>query len=160
VFAQVADPVSSGFVSDYARPSGNITGFTDFDVPIAGKWLEILKEAAPFINRVTILMDPKVPLHQAFLRVIESSSSSGKVQVSAAGVHDRTDIERAISALANQVDRGLVVLPGPTHHSLRDSIIQLAARYRLPAIYPYKYYVRDGGLLCYGNDQVDQWRRG
>jgi putative tryptophan/tyrosine transport system substrate-binding protein len=157
VFAQVADPISSGFVSSYARPSENVTGFTDFDTSIAGKWMEVLKEAAPFVDRVTVLQDPKQMNHNAFLRVIESTAPSFKMQVSAAGVHNRAEIEQAITALAGQVDRGLVVLPGPVNNTLRDSIIQLAARYHLPAIYPLKYYVKDGGLLSYGIDQVDQW---
>jgi putative ABC transport system substrate-binding protein len=157
VFTQVADPISSDFVSSYARPGENITGFTDFDTSIAGKWMELLKEAAPFVNLVTVLQDPKQMNHHAFLRVIESTAPSFKMQVSAAGVHNRAEIEQAITALAGQVDRGLVVLPGPVNNTLRDSIIQLAARYHLPAIYPLKYYAKDGGLLSYGIDQVDQW---
>jgi len=157
VFAQVADPIGSGFVSSYARPSENVTGFTDFDTSIAGKWMEDLKEAAPFVHRVTVLQDPKQMNHDAFLHVIESTAPSLKMQVSAAGVHNRAEIEQAITALAGQVDRGLVVLPGPVNNTLRDSIIPLAARYHLPAIYPLKYYVIDGGLLSYGIDQVAQW---
>ncbi|TMJ80432.1 MAG: ABC transporter substrate-binding protein [Alphaproteobacteria bacterium] len=157
VFAQVADPIASGFASSYARPGENITGFTDFDVSIAGKWIEVLKEAAPFINRVTVLRDPKQTNHDAFLRVIETTGDSLKVQVSAAGVSDRAGIEQTISALAGQMDRGLAVLPGPVNNTLRESIIQLVARYHVPAIYPFRYYARDGGLLYYGIDQVDQW---
>jgi putative ABC transport system substrate-binding protein len=159
VFAQVADPIGSGFVGSYARPGENITGFTDFDTSIAEKWMEVLKEAAPFVNRVTVLLDPKQMNHDAFLRVIESTAPSFKIQVSEAGVRDRAEIEQAITALAGQVDRGLVVLPGPVNNTLRNSIIPLAARYHLPAIYPFKYYVRDGGFLYYGIDQVDQWPR-
>jgi len=159
VFTQVADPLGSGFVASYARPTGNITGFTDFDPPIAGKWTEILKEAAPFVSRIMVLMDPKQSNHQAFLDVIETAASSLKIQISASGVSDRVEIEQTIGALAGQADRGLVVLPGPTNNTLRDSIIKLAARYRLPAMYPHKYYVKDGGLVCYTIDQVDQWSR-
>jgi putative ABC transport system substrate-binding protein len=157
VFAQVADPVVSGFVSSYARPTGNITGFTDFDTSIAGKWLEILKEATPFVSQVTVLMDPKQSNHQAFLNVIETTARSLKIQILASGVSNRVEIEQAITALAGQTDRGLIVLPGPVNNTLRDSIIQLVARYRLPAIYPFKYYAKEGGLLCYGIDQIDQW---
>ena len=159
VFAQVADPVGSGFVSSFSRPGGNITGFSDFDTSIAGKWIEILKEAAPFVSRVTVLMDPKQSNHQRILGVIESAAPSLNIQVLAAGVRDRAEIEQTITALAGHTDRGLVVLPGPLNNSLRDSIIQLVARYRLPAIYPYKYYAKDGGLLYYGIDQADQWPR-
>jgi putative ABC transport system substrate-binding protein len=157
VFAQVADPISSGFVTNYARPTGNITGFADFDTSIAGKWIEILKEAAHFVGQVTVLTDPKQPNHSAFLNVIETTAPSLKIQVLASGVSDRVDIEQAIAALAGQTDRGLIILPGPVNNTLRDSIIKLAARYQLPAIYPFKYYAKDGGLLCYGINQIDQW---
>jgi putative tryptophan/tyrosine transport system substrate-binding protein len=157
VFTQVADPIGSGFVGSYARPDGNITGFTDFDPSIAGKWMEVLKEAAPLVDRVTVLRHPDQANHPAFLRAIESAASSLKMEVSAATVRDRAEIAQAMAALAGQVGRGLVVLAGPVNNSLRDFIIQLAARYQLPAIYPYKYYATDGGLLYYGADQGDQW---
>jgi putative ABC transport system substrate-binding protein len=157
VFTQVADPIGSGFVSSYARPGGNITGFTDFDTSVAGKWMEVLKEAAPFVDRVTVLRDPEQANHPAFLRVIEAAASSLKMEVSAAAVRDRGEIEQAMAALAGQMDRGLVVLPGPVNNTLRSSIIQTAARHHLPAIYPFKHFAKDGGLLYYGTDQVDQW---
>jgi len=157
VFVQVADPAASGFVSNYARPDGNITGFTDFDTSIAGKWIEILKEATPFVGRVTVLNHPEQSNHKEFLRAINSAAPVLKVEVSTAEVRNRAEIERAIATLAGETDRGLVVLPGPVNNTQRDAIIKLAARYRLPAIYPLKYYVRDGGLLCYGIDQIGQW---
>jgi ABC-type uncharacterized transport system substrate-binding protein len=157
VFVQVADPVVSGFVSSYARPEGNITGFTDFDTTIAGKWMEILKEATPFVSRVMVLAYPEQSNHQEFLRVINSAAPSLKIEVSAAQVRNRDEIEQAITTLEGKTDFGLIVLPGPINNTLRDSIIRLTARYRLPAVYPLKYYVKDGGLLCYGIDQIDQW---
>ena len=157
VFTQVADPAGSGFVSNYARPGGNITGFTDYDPAVAGKWLEILKEAAPRINRVTVFFDPDQVNHQRFLRVVESSAPTLKVQVSVATVHNRAEIEQAIANAAGQTDGALIVLPGPLHNTQRASIIEAAARYRLPAVYPFKYYVKDGGLLYYGTDQLAQW---
>jgi putative ABC transport system substrate-binding protein len=157
VFAQVADPVGSGFVTSYARPTGNITGFTDFDPSIAGKWMEILKEVVPYVSQVTVLMDGKQSNHRAFFNVIETTAPALKMQISASRVSNEVEIEQAIVALAGQRDRGLIVLPGPVNNTLRDSIIKLVARYRLPAIYPLKYYAIDGGLLCYGIDQVDQW---
>jgi len=157
VFAQVADPVGSGFVKSYARPGGNITGFTDFDPSIAGKWLEVLKETAPGVSRIMVLADPKQSNHHEFGRVLEGAASSFKVQMSVAQVRDRVEIEKAISSLAGQPDSGLVVLPGPVNNTQRDLIIQLAARNRLPAIYPFRYYCKDGGLLYYGIDQLDQW---
>jgi len=159
VFVQVADPVASGFVTSYARPGGNITGFTDFDTPIAGKWVEVLKEAAPLVNRVTVLLDPDQTNHRSFLNAIKSAAPTFKVQVSAAEVRNRGEIARAIAGLVDQVDRGLVVLPGPVNNTQRDLIIQSAARFHLPAVYPFKYYVKEGGLLYYGIDQVDQWSK-
>lgn len=133
VFTQVADPVGSGLVSNYVRPGGNITGFTDFETTVAGKWMEVLKEAAPFVNRLLVLRDPNNSIHQAFLRVIDTSAASFKLQVSTASVRNQAEIEQAIAALAGQKDCGLVVLPGPVNNTNRDTIIQQAARYSLPA---------------------------
>ena len=102
VFTQVADPVSSGLVTNYARPTGNITGFTDFDTSIAGEWIEILKQAAPLVSQVTVLVDPKQSNHHVFLNVIETTAASLKILVSASGVSDRAEIEHAITTLAGQ----------------------------------------------------------
>jgi putative ABC transport system substrate-binding protein len=157
VFVQVADPVGSGFVTSYAQPGGNITGFTDFETSIAGKWIELLKEVAPSVNRVLVLLNPEQANHPAFWRVIESAAASFKIEVSAAAVRDRVEIEHAITRFAGQSDGGVIVLPAALFNTLRDSIIPLAARYHLPAIYPFRYYAKEGGLLYYGIDQVDQW---
>ena len=157
VFTQVADPIIGGLVSSYARPDGNMTGFTDIDASIAGKWVELLKEAAPSVNRLTVLMNPDQTNHPAFLHVIEAATASLKLQASAAAARNRAEIEQTITAISGEADRGLVVLPGPVNNTQRQSIIALAGRYRLPAIYPFKYYATDGGLLNYGSDQVDQW---
>jgi putative ABC transport system substrate-binding protein len=157
VFVQVADPVGSGFVTSYAQPGGNITGFTDFETSIAGKWIELLKEAAPFVNRVLVLLNPDQANHPAFWRVIESAAASLRIEATAAAVRDRAEIEHAITRFAGERDRGVIVLPGALFNTLRDSIIPLTARYRLPAIYPFRYYAKEGGLLYYGIDQVDQW---
>ena len=159
VFLQVADPVSSGFLSNYARPGGNITGFTDFDTSIAGKWVEVLKELAPSVNRVSVLLDPNQANHPPFLHAIQSAAPSFKLQVIAAEVHNVVEIEQALTAIAGQSDCGLIVLPGPLNNTHRNSIIQLAARVHVPAVYPYKYYAADGGLLYYGIDQIDQWSK-
>ena len=158
VFTQVADPAGSGFVSNYARPGGNITGFTDFDPPVAGKWLQVLKEAASQIDHVTVFSDPDQINHQRFLRAIETTAAPLKTPVSVVTVRSRAEIERAIRSMAGQADGGLIVLPGPLYNIQRASIIEAAARYRVPAVYPFKYYVKEGGLLCYGDDQLDQWR--
>ncbi|MGA9428563.1 MAG: ABC transporter substrate-binding protein [Xanthobacteraceae bacterium] len=159
VFVQVADPVGSGFVSSYARPAGNITGFTDFEPSIAGKWLEVLKEIAPQVVQVTVLLDPDQTNHPTFLRAIESAAQTTKTQIFAAEAHNRQEIEQAFTSVAGQPNRGLIVLPGPVNNTARDTIIQLAARFRLPAVYPFKYYAKDGGLLYYGVNQVDQWSK-
>jgi putative tryptophan/tyrosine transport system substrate-binding protein len=159
IFVQVADPVGSGFVSNYARPGGNITGFTDFDASIAGKWLEILKEVAPTIDRVTVLLDPGQANHPTFLRAIETAAPTFKLDVFTAAARSRAEIEQAIAPLAKEPHGGLVVLPGPANNTQRDLIIQLADRFHLPAVYPFKYYAKDGGLLYYGADQIDQWSK-
>jgi putative ABC transport system substrate-binding protein len=157
VFTQVADPIASGFVSNYARPDGNITGFTGFDASIAGKWMEVLRELAPLVNQATVLVNPEQANYQAFLQAIKSSASALRMQASVARARDAPEIEQAITALAGQTDHGLIILPGAVNHTLRDLIIQLAAKYRLPAVYPLRYYASDGGLLYYGIDQGDQW---
>jgi len=157
VFVQVADPVGSGFVASYSQPGGNITGFTDFETSVAGKWIELLKEAAPSADRVMVLLDPEQANHPAFWSVIEATAAPLKIELMPARVRDRAEIDKAIRKFSEEGARGLVVLPGPIFNALRSTIIQAAARYRLPAIYPFKYYVKDGGLLYYGIDQVEQW---
>jgi putative tryptophan/tyrosine transport system substrate-binding protein len=157
VFTQVADPVGSGFVSNYARPDANITGFAEFDTAVAGKWIEALKELVPQVARVTVLVHSDQVNHERFLHAIEAAASTLDVKVAAAEVHDRSGLEQAIAGLAGQTDGGLIVLPSPLTNTQRAVIIELAARYRLPAVYPYDYYVKDGGLLCYGTNQVDEW---
>jgi putative tryptophan/tyrosine transport system substrate-binding protein len=157
VFVQVADPVGSGFVASYAQPGGNITGFTDFETSVAGKWIELLKEAAPSADRVVVLVHPEQANHPAFWGVMETTAASLKIHLMPARVHDGAEIEQAITRFAEQGARGLVVLPAPVFNALRARIIQAAVRYRLPAIYPFKYYAKDGGLLYYGIDQVEQW---
>jgi ABC-type uncharacterized transport system substrate-binding protein len=159
VFAQVADPADSGFVNSYAHPGANITGFSDFDTSIAGKWVEVLKEAVPSVSRGTVLMDPDQKNHQSFWRVIESTAPLFKMKVSAAEVRNRSEIEQVIATLNGQDDDGLIVLPGPVNNTSRDSIIRLAARQHVAAVYPFKYFARDGGLLYYGSDQLGQWSR-
>jgi putative ABC transport system substrate-binding protein len=158
VFTQVADPVGSGFVSNYARPGGNITGFTDFDTSVAAKWLQVLKEVAPRIDHVTVFLDPDQINHQRFLRVIEAAAPPLKAQVAVVTARNRAEIEQVIANMAGQANGGLIVLPGPLYNNRRASITEAAARFRVPAVYPYKYYVKGGGLLSYGIDQLDEWR--
>jgi putative ABC transport system substrate-binding protein len=158
VFTQVGDPVDSGFVAGLALPGGNITGFQSFDPAMGGKWLGLLKEAAPNLSRMAVLFGSDLPASVATLRAAEALAPSLGVTVTAVDVHDGGEIERAIATFASQPDGGLIVIGHPYLVANRASIIILAARHRLPAIYPYRYFSAEGGLISYGPDQIDQWR--
>src|SRR5215469_8385270 len=126
VFTQVADPVGSGFVSNYAQPNGNITGFADFDPSVGGKWLEVLKEAAPRIDHVTVFSDPDQINHERFLRAIEAAAPRLKPQIAVVTARSRAEIEQVIANVARQADGGVIVLPGPLYNVQRASIIEAA----------------------------------
>jgi putative ABC transport system substrate-binding protein len=158
VFTQVADPVESGFIATLAQPGGNITGFQSFDATMGGKWLGLLKEAAPNLSRVAVLFGSDSPPNVATLRAAEAVAALLGVTVTAADVHDGGEIEGAVATFASQPYGGLIVVPHPYTIANRASIIILAARYRLPAIYGYRYFAAEGGLMAYGPDQIDQWR--
>jgi putative tryptophan/tyrosine transport system substrate-binding protein len=159
VFAQVVDPVNSGFVDSLAHPGGNLTGFTSLDYGVATKWVEILKEIAPHVKRIAILRDPTIPAGSGQLGAIQGVASTFGVEVSALDVRDAGTIERAVSAFSQQSNGGLIVLANPASTVHRELIIALVDRLRLPTIYPYTYYVRSGGLISYGIDNHDLWRR-
>jgi len=159
VFAQVPDPIELGFVGSLARPGGNITGFTNFESAIGGKWLQALKELSSGISRVGLIFDPDNPSWIVYARAVEAAASSFGVRLSPAGIHNAFEIERTITAFAGQTNAGLIVLPGPVVDVNRDLIIALTARHRLPAIYPYGYYAAVGGLIAYGPDTNDLFRR-
>jgi putative tryptophan/tyrosine transport system substrate-binding protein len=159
VFVQVGDPVGAGLVASLARPGGNITGFATYEQAIGVKWLELLKEMAPRVSRVAVVYDPANPGGSLYLREIETAAPSFGVQLSPSSVRAAAEIERAISTFAGQPNGGLIVVPAPTTNSYRGLIIALAARYRLPAVYPYRFYVTDGGLASYGFENIDLWRR-
>jgi putative ABC transport system substrate-binding protein len=158
VFTQIGDPVDSGFVAGRARPGGNITGFESFDPAMGGKWLGVLKEAAPNLSRAAVLFGSDSAASVAFLRAAETVAPSLGVRVTAVDVRDGSEIERAVATFASQPDSGLIVVPHPYTLANRTSIIILAAGHHLPAIYPYRYFATEGGLLSYGPDQIDQWR--
>jgi putative ABC transport system substrate-binding protein len=158
VFTQVADPVGSGFVAGLARPGGNITGFQGFDPAMGGKWLAVLKEVAPNLGRVAVLFSSDSAANVAFLRAAEAGAPSLGVTLTAVDVRDG-EFERAVGTFASQPDGGLIVMPHPYTTANRASMIVLAARYRLPAIYPFRFFAAEGGLLSYGDDQIDLWRR-
>jgi putative tryptophan/tyrosine transport system substrate-binding protein len=159
VFAQVVDPVNSGFVDSLARPGGNITGFLSLDFGIGAKWLEILKQIAPRVVRVGVLRDPQTPGGSGQLGAIQAATSSFRVELKALDVRDPATIERGLSAFAREPNGGLIVLNSAAasiHHKL---ITDTTARLRLPAIYPYRYFVADGGLVSYGIDNHDLWQK-
>jgi putative ABC transport system substrate-binding protein len=160
VFAQVADPVGSRFVASLARPGGNLTGFTNFEAEIGGKWLELIKEIAPRVTRALVLLHMETAANVAFLRAAEAAASALGVQVSAAGVHNVAEIEQAIEAFASAPDGALVAMPHVVIGPSRDRIAALAARHRLPCIYPFRFWMTtNGGLMAYGVDVIDLFQR-
>jgi putative tryptophan/tyrosine transport system substrate-binding protein len=159
VFAQVVDPVSSGFVESLARPGGNVTGFLSSDYAMGAKWLEILKEVAPRVTRVGVLRDLTVIGGTGTLGAIQAAAPSFSVELKALDVPDAATIERGLSAFARDPNGGLIVVPNPGTSIHRELIIAQAARHRLPATYPYRYFVTAGGLISYGTDNLDLWRR-
>jgi ABC-type uncharacterized transport system substrate-binding protein len=159
VFAQVADPVGAGFVASAAKPGGNITGFTHIEYSIVGKWLELLKEVAPSLKRVAALANPTDFTWPTYARIMADLAPSLGLQVIPTGVRSRDDIARAIEAFAREPDGGLVNLPTPTTAVNRDLIIRLAAQHRLPAVYHLRFFAADGGLMSYGVDNIDMFRR-
>src|SRR5215813_2683048 len=159
VFSIVADPVGAGFVDSLARPGSNATGFMSYEYGIGGKWLELLKEIAPGVTRVAALRDPATPSGAALFGVIQAMASSLRVEVNHVNVREATDVGRAVTALAQSSNGGLIVLPAPSTVIQRDLIIELAAQYRLPAVYFESAFVAAGGLMSYGQDTTDQFRQ-
>jgi putative ABC transport system substrate-binding protein len=159
VFTIVADPVGGGFVDSLARPGGNVTGFTGYEYGIAGKWLELLKEIAPGVTRVAVIRDPAISVGIGQFAAIQSVAPSLSIEVSPVNVHDAGKIERAVAAFARSSNGGLVVTAGPLSTIHRNLIVALAARYRLPTVYPWRFFVTSGGLISYGPDFIDQYRR-
>jgi len=159
VFTGVYDPVGSGYVASLARPGGNITGFTLGEFSMGGKMLEVLKEVVPQVSRVAVILNLEQPPHVAMWRAVEAIAQSFGVSLTATDVQDPAEIERAIEAFAREPNGGLIVLPGPITNNHRELIIALAARHRLPAAYPFRYFVKEGGLVSYGADPFDQSRQ-
>jgi putative ABC transport system substrate-binding protein len=158
VFVLVSDPVGSGLVANLAHPGGNITGFQNFETEIGGKWLELLKEAAPGVRRVGVLYNQNIPANLEFLRTAQTQSSLVGVTVAPAELHDGADIERVVTVFAQESDSGLIVTPNPLNSSNTEVIAGLAARLRLPAIYPFRLDAQKGGLMSYGFDTIEQQR--
>jgi putative ABC transport system substrate-binding protein len=159
VFANLGDPVASGLVARLDRPSGNVTGFATLEASLGGKWLELLSEIAPGLKRAAIMFNPDNPAASAYMPSLETAARSLKVALIIAPVHSDVEIETAIIALGREPGGGLVVLPDGFMAVHRAPIISAAARNNVPAVYGLSFYARDGGLLSYGNDPVDMWRR-
>ena len=160
IFANVTDPVGSGFVASFPRPGGNVTGFILMEPTMAGKWLELLKEIAPRVNRVALLFNPATaPYAEYFLSPFKAAAASFAVEASAASVHNTSDLETVIAAQARAPNGGLIVMPDSFMTAHGAEITSLAARYRLPAVYSRRVFTELGGLLSYGNDFLDNYRR-
>jgi putative ABC transport system substrate-binding protein len=159
VFVVVPDPVGSGFVASLSRPSGNATGFVQFEYSLSGKWLELLKQIAPGVTRVAVLRDPTITAGIGQFAIIQSVAPSLGVEVSPINISDATEIERGISDFAREANGGLVVSASAVGITHRELIVTLAARYKLPAVYSTRDYVASGGLISYGTNFLDQFRR-
>jgi len=161
VFAQISDPIGAGFIANVARPGGNITGFSNFEASIGSKWIELLKETAPGMMRGAILFNPETAPYvgRYYQGPFEAAARSFGVQPSASPVRSGAEIASALAALQGEPPGGLIVMPDTFNIVHRQQIIELAARHRVPAIYPYGFAVREGGLISYGVDPVDLFRR-
>jgi putative ABC transport system substrate-binding protein len=158
VFPNAIDPVGAGFVENLARPGGNVTGFMTQEYSVASKWLEILKDIAPSVTRAAVLRTSEVSSGPAQFGIIQAAAPSLKMDVTPVNVLDVAAIERAVAAFARSSNGGLIITAASSGRRYRESIIGLAARYKLPAVYPERLFAFDGGLISYGPDQIRQYR--
>jgi putative tryptophan/tyrosine transport system substrate-binding protein len=160
IFVNVVDPVGSGFVANFPRPGGNVTGFISLEPTIAGKWLELLKEIEPRIAKVAFLFNPATASYaEYYLMPFKAAAPSFAVEAVSAPVRDTSELESVVAALAGGPNGGLIVMPDSFLIAHREAVTSLAARHRLPAVYPFRYFTEVGGLLSYGSDQLDNYRR-
>jgi putative ABC transport system substrate-binding protein len=159
VFVQVTDPVGTGFISSLARPGGNMTGLTSFEYSFGGKWLELLKELQPSMTRVAVLEHAGNINRMGYLQAIETAALGLNIAVIALNVGQETNFEDVFTSLAKEPEIGLIVPPDPFTLSRRGPIVALTKRYRLPSVYAFPPFVRDGGLMSYGIDNKDMYRR-
>jgi len=159
VFANVIDPVGAGFVTSMARPRGNVTGFTAFEYSISGKWLELLKEIRPNLTRVAVLREPSLAAGIGQFAAIQSAAASSGMELSAVDSRDAGEIERALAEFAQEPNGGVIIAASSSAVTHRQLIISLAMRYRLPNVYPFRYYPASGGLASYGPDSIAFFRR-
>jgi putative ABC transport system substrate-binding protein len=158
VFAQGLDPVGAGFVESLARPGGNATGFTQFEYSLSGKWLEMLKEVAPGVTRAGVLREAG-PAGIGQWAIIQAVAQSRGVELSPINLRDPSEIERAVTAFARAPSGGLIAIVSASSQFHRELIVTLAARHQLPVVYPYRFFVTGGGLMSYGPDLINQYRR-
>jgi putative ABC transport system substrate-binding protein len=159
VFVMVADPVAAGFVSNLAKPGGNITGFPNFEYGISTKWLELLKEIAPRVTRVGVIRDPTITSNVGQFAAIQSVAPSFGVELTPLGGRDAKGIEQTIGEFARGSNCGLICAAAPLTINNRNLIVSLASRHRMPAIYPFRFFVADGGLVAYGADVINFYRQ-
>jgi putative ABC transport system substrate-binding protein len=159
VFVNVSDPIGSGLIADLARPGGNLTGLLLYEEGITGKWLALLKEIAPALGRAALIANPGTTPYEYFVRSARIAAASLAIVVVPTPVTDAADVERAITSFAREPNGGLVLLPSATVIEHRDLVITLAARHRVPAVYPFRFFVSAGGLMSYGTDLVEQHRQ-
>jgi ABC-type uncharacterized transport system substrate-binding protein len=158
VFVEVIDPVGAGFVMGLARPGGNTTGFSLFEFGIAGKWLELLKQITPHMTRAVVIRDPSSPGGGAQVGAIQALAPSLRVEVTSVGLRDAGEIERAVT-VAREANGGLIVAVSPLATVNRELIVTLAAQHRVPAVYPLRYFATSGGLISYGPERLEPYRR-
>ena len=160
VFVQVTDPIGNGFVPNLARPGGYLTGFTSFEFTVGSKWLEALKHVAPAVQRVALIFNPDTaPFAHLFWQPVVEAAPAFDVEPIQTPVRDAGEIKHALETFAREANGGLMVLPDVSTTNYRDLIIALAARHRLPAVYPFRYFAASGGLMSYGSDLADVYRR-
>ena len=159
VFVSIIDPVGAGFVESLARPGGNVTGFSLFEYGLSGKWLELLKEIAPSVTRAAVLREAAIASGVGQYAIIQAVAPSLGIELRPIDLRDPGEIERGVLAFAREPNCGLIIVGSPSGVVHRDLIIALAARHRLPAVYPYPAFAHSGGLISYGPDAVDQYRR-
>jgi len=159
VFVLIADPVGAGIVESLAKPGGNATGFMNFEYSLSGKWLELLKEIVPGVRRAAVLRDSSTPAGIGELSAVQGAAQSLGVEVRPVGIHDAGEIERAVAAVARTANAGLVVTASASASVQHELIVTLASRYKLPAVYSDRFNVTGGGLVSYGPDRADQFRR-
>ena len=159
IFVQVSDPIGSGFVASLPRPGGNLTGVIHYEPGITGKWLAMLKEIAPSLARVAVLANPKTTPYEYFLRNAAAAAPPLAIELIPTPVDNVAELEQSISGIARQGNGGLLVLPDSFNIAHRDRLIALAAEYRLPAVYAWRYFVMDGGLMSYGINVVDLFQQ-